>query len=83
MTNLQEFVPGLGEAYLGQRTWHSVELFVEHFVPELGETLNFPLEEDVAWDKETETFEWVYGRQEKFHFVHPAVDQLPPSTEDL
>jgi hypothetical protein len=79
MTNLQDFVPGLGEALLGKQTWHSVELFVEHFVPELGEKLNLPLEEDVAWNKETETFEWVYGRQEKFHFVYPAAKEITGS----
>lgn len=71
MTNLQDFVPGHGELRLGKNTWESIELYVEHYVPELDQVLKFPLEEDVYWDARTEAFEWVYGRQERFHIVDP------------
>lgn len=64
----------LSDLPLLENMYYSVELFVEHYVSERNETLAFPLEEDVYWDVETESFEWVYSRQEKFHLVK---SQLP------
>jgi hypothetical protein len=69
MTNLQSGVPVLGDLPLLDRTYYSVELYAEHFVVERNETLRFYLEEDVFWDGEKGSWEWVWGRQEEFHFV--------------
>ncbi len=69
MTNLQDGVPVLGELPLLDNTYYSIELYAEHFVPELNQTLKFPQEEDVYWDEQTRSWEWVYGRQEKLLLV--------------
>ncbi|KXT04582.1 hypothetical protein AC578_8705 [Pseudocercospora eumusae] len=69
MTNLQDGVPVLGDLPILENMYYSIELFVEHFVEERNETLVFPLEEDVYWDRETRDWEWVFGRQEEFHLV--------------
>jgi hypothetical protein len=49
--------------------YYSVELYAEHYVPERNTTMKFFLEEDVYWQEGTETWEWVYGRQEKYHLI--------------
>jgi hypothetical protein len=38
-------------------------------VGEIGEVVNFYLEEDVYFDKETRTWEWAWGRQEEFWVI--------------
>ncbi|KAH7309557.1 putative lipoprotein [Stachybotrys elegans] len=70
MTNLQDHVPVLGDLPLLSDTWYSVELYAEHAVPEFGgATVPFALEEDVYWDASTQTFEWLYARQDEFHLI--------------
>ena len=74
MTNLQDKVPVLGDLPLLKNTYYSIELFAEHFVPELNRTIVFPQEEDVYWDEEKNSWEWVYGRQEELLLVRTPVD---------
>jgi hypothetical protein len=69
MTNLQSGVPILGDLTLLDNTWYSVELYVEHFVPERNSTYNFYLEEDIYWDVGKEEWSWVWGRQEEYHLI--------------
>lgn len=72
MTNLQSGVPALGDLPLLGQGYYSVELYAESWVEEIGETVNFYLEEDVFYDKDGEgggTWEWVWGRQEEFWVI--------------
>lgn len=69
-TNLPESVPIYGELKLLPDTYYSIELFARHFVPERNESLRFMLEENVAWNNKTERWEYVRGRQERFHIVN-------------
>jgi hypothetical protein len=75
MTNLQDEVPVLGELPLLKNTYYSIELLAQHYIPEKNMTVNFPLEEDVYWRQETQSWEWVYGRQSKYLLI-----QTPPKT---
>ncbi|KAH8750360.1 hypothetical protein F5882DRAFT_487708 [Hyaloscypha sp. PMI_1271] len=69
MTNLQTGVPVLGDLPLLGEGYYSVELYAESLVGEIGEVVNFYLEEDVYFDKETRTWEWAWGRQEEFWVI--------------
>lgn len=69
MTNLQDGVPVLGDLPLLENIYNSVELYAESWVPERNATLVFPLEEDVYWSEEKQSWEWVYARQEKYHLI--------------
>ncbi|KAI1803923.1 hypothetical protein F4811DRAFT_522235 [Daldinia bambusicola] len=82
MTNLQDEVPVLGDLPLLKNTYYSIELFAEHFVPERNRTIVFPQEEDVYWDEETNSWQWVYGRQEELLLIRtPAIDSDEAPTE--
>lgn len=75
MTNLQDEVPVLGDLPLLKNTYYSIELLAQHYIPEENMTVNFPLEEDVYWREETQSWEWVYDRQSKYLLIH-----TPPKT---
>lgn len=86
MTNLQDSVPVLGDLPLLKNTYYSIELYAEHYIPEKNKTVIFPQEEDVYWSEETQSWEWVYGRQTKYLFVQAARDaatQPEPSQLEL
>ncbi len=73
MTNLQDGVPILGDLPLLHNTYYSIELLVNHFVPEWNVSVSFPLEEDVVWDSEGMGWKWAFARQERFHLVKSAL----------
>ncbi|KAI8631633.1 putative lipoprotein [Xylariaceae sp. FL1651] len=83
MSNLQDSVPVLGDLPLLKNTYYSIELFAEHFVPEKNRTLKFAQEEDVYWDATTESWEWVYGRQEKFLAIRTPAEGILQGTGEL
>ncbi|KAI0775353.1 hypothetical protein BC629DRAFT_1582973 [Irpex lacteus] len=68
-TNLPEHVPILGELPILPNTYYSIELYAYHFVPERNETLRFRVEENAHWVNDERGWEFVYGRQERFHLV--------------
>ncbi|KAL4249645.1 Peptidase M24 domain-containing protein [Abortiporus biennis] len=69
-TNLPEYVPHYGELEILPNTYYSIELYAYHFVPERNETLRFRIEEDAYWVDEVRGWEFVRGRQEKFHLIN-------------
>lgn len=75
MTNMQDYVSASGELAAVRNMWFSVELLVEHYVPERNQTFWFALEEDVYFAGEEKGWQWVYGRQEEFHLVRTAKKQ--------
>ncbi|TIC97350.1 hypothetical protein CH35J_007610 [Colletotrichum higginsianum] len=75
MTNMQDYVSASGELAAVRNMWFSVELLVEHYVPERNQTLWFALEEDVYWAGEEKGWQWVYGRQEEFRLIKTAETQ--------
>lgn len=81
MTNLQEEVPFLGDLPLLKNTYYSIELYAEHYIPEKNMTVIFPQEEDVYWDEETQYWEWVYGRQSQYLFIHSVSDNPPSESQ--
>lgn len=58
-----------GELLLLPNTFYSIELFASHFVVERNETLRFMLEDNAYWVDEKNGWEFVRGRQERFHIV--------------
>lgn len=83
MTNLQDKVPVLGDLPLLKNTYYSIELFAEHFVPERNRTIVFPQEEDVYWDEATNSWEWVYGRQEEMLLIRTPAESGPTAPTEL
>jgi hypothetical protein len=80
MTNLQDGVPVLGDLPLLPNTYYSVELLVQHFVPERNVTLVFPLEEDVRFVGDVggdADWLWAFGQQRRLHLVKPSVHGPP------
>jgi len=68
-TNLPTYVPVLGELPILPNTYYSIELYAYHFVPERNETLRFRQEENAHWVEEKQAWEFVRGRQERFHLI--------------
>ncbi|TFK43663.1 hypothetical protein BDQ12DRAFT_596951 [Crucibulum laeve] len=67
--NLPEFVPVLGELPILPNTYYSVELYAYHFISERNETIRFRQEENVYYVEELNSWQFVRGRQERFHLI--------------
>jgi Xaa-Pro aminopeptidase len=68
MTDYQEGVPVRGEYIFRPDTWHSIELNVQHAVPEWkNQRVRFALEEDAALL--AEGWSWIDGRQTAFYLI--------------
>ncbi|KAF9452420.1 putative lipoprotein [Macrolepiota fuliginosa MF-IS2] len=67
--NLPEYVPVVGELPLFPNTYYSIELYAYHFVEERNETIRFRIEENAHWNKDTQSWQFVRGRQEKYHLI--------------
>ncbi|KAF5387670.1 hypothetical protein D9615_000606 [Tricholomella constricta] len=68
-TNLPAYVPIIGELPILPNTYYSIELYAYHFVPERNQTLRFRQEDNAYWVADTGTWEFVRGRQERYHLV--------------
>jgi hypothetical protein len=65
-------VPVSGDLPILDHSWYSIELSAESVVPEFdNKTISFMQEEDVYWSAEKGGWDWVWGRQERFHLVWP------------
>ncbi|PSR93772.1 hypothetical protein PHLCEN_2v4667 [Hermanssonia centrifuga] len=62
----------MGELRILPNTYYSIELYAYHFVPERNETLRFRIEEDAYWVSDKQGWQFVRGRQERFHLVNWA-----------
>ena len=68
MTDYQDGVPVRGEYIFRPNTWHSIELNVQHKVPEWkDQTVRFALEEDAALLPDG--WSWVRTRQSAFYLI--------------
>ncbi|PPQ63420.1 hypothetical protein CVT24_004930 [Panaeolus cyanescens] len=75
--NLPTHVPVLGDLPLLPKTFFSIELYAYHFIPERNETIRFRQEENVAWSEHTQRWEFVRGRQERFHLIDARKREAP------
>ena len=69
-TNLPEHVPVLGELPILPNTYYSIELYAYHFVAERNETIRLRVEENAHWVDDERGWEFVYGRQERYHLIN-------------
>ncbi|KAH9482794.1 hypothetical protein JR316_0004894 [Psilocybe cubensis] len=67
--NLPEYVPIFGELPILPDTYYSIELYAYHFVPERNATIRFRQEENVVWSADSQSWQFIRGRQERFHLV--------------
>lgn len=81
-TNLPTYVPVLGELPVLPNTYYSIELYAYQFVTERNETLRFRIEEDAYWDKKTDTWRFVRGRQERFHLIQSQRSDVTFNVQD-
>jgi len=76
-TNLPEYVPVLGELVILPKTYYSIELYAYHRVPERNETIRFRQEENAYWSQQTGRWQFIRGRQERFHLIEPRGGNAP------